>query len=69
VTTTATLLAFTDGAMERRGESIDDGLERLRSAAADAGDRPLEGMLDDVLVALASEENKDDTVLLGMRWG
>jgi serine phosphatase RsbU (regulator of sigma subunit) len=68
VTTTATLLAFTDGAMERRGESIDDGLERLREAAGDAGDRPLETMLDDLLVALASEANKDDTVLLGMRW-
>ena len=69
VTTTATLLAFTDGAMERRGESIDDGLERLREAAADGENRPLEGMLDDLLVALASEANKDDTVLLGMRWG
>jgi serine phosphatase RsbU (regulator of sigma subunit) len=69
VTTTATMLAFTDGAMERRGESIDAGLERLRSAATDAGDLPLENMLDEMLAALASEANKDDTVLLGMRWG
>jgi hypothetical protein len=69
VTTTGTLLAFTDGAMERRGESLDAGLDRLRAAATDASGRPLEGMLDDLLVALASEANKDDTVLLGMRWG
>jgi serine phosphatase RsbU (regulator of sigma subunit) len=69
VTTAGTLLAFTDGAMERRGESLDAGLDRLRAAATDASDRPLEGMLDDLLVALASEANKDDTVLLGMRWG
>ena len=33
----ATLLAFTDGAVERRGEVIDTGLERLRSTAAAAG--------------------------------
>ena len=32
----ATLLAFTDGAVERRGEVIDTGLERLRSTAVAA---------------------------------
>jgi hypothetical protein len=69
VTTAATLLAFTDGAVERRGEAIDTGLDRLRAAAADAGTRPLEGMLDDVLAALADDGKKDDTVLLGIRWG
>jgi serine phosphatase RsbU (regulator of sigma subunit) len=65
----ATLLAFTDGAVERRGESIDTGLERLRSAAAGAGPGSLDGMLDELLAALSSEANKDDTVLLGLRWG
>jgi serine phosphatase RsbU (regulator of sigma subunit) len=69
VTTSATLLAFTDGAVERRGEAIDTGLERLRAAADDAADTPLDGMLDDLLGALASDTNKDDTVLLGLRWG
>ncbi|GAB3350402.1 PP2C family protein-serine/threonine phosphatase [Modestobacter lapidis] len=68
VTTAATLVAFTDGAVERRGETIDTGLERLRAAAADAGSRPLEGMLDDLLGELVTEGNKDDTVLLGLRW-
>jgi serine phosphatase RsbU (regulator of sigma subunit) len=69
VTTAATLLAFTDGAVERRGEAIDAGLDRLRAAAADAATRPLESMLDDVLAALAGDGKKDDTVLLGIRWG
>ena len=64
----ATLLAFTDGAVERRRETIDTGLERLRRASAVARSRPLEGMLDDILGAMLSGENKDDTVLLGMRW-
>ena len=65
---TATLLAFTDGAVERRRETIDTGLERLRAAAAAAASAPLEGMLDDLLGALVTEDNKDDTVLLGLRW-
>jgi serine phosphatase RsbU (regulator of sigma subunit) len=69
VSSGATLLAFTDGAVERRGETIDDGLERLRAAAAGAGHQPLDGMLDELLGALSSDGNKDDTVLLGLRWG
>lgn len=65
----ATLLAFTDGAVERRGEVLDVGLQRLRSAAAALAERPLEGMLDDLLAGLTAEtSNTDDTVLLGMRW-
>jgi serine phosphatase RsbU (regulator of sigma subunit) len=64
----ATLLAFTDGAVERRRETIDAGLERLRTAAAAARSRPLEGMLDDLLGAVTAGDNKDDTVLLALRW-
>jgi serine phosphatase RsbU (regulator of sigma subunit)/type II secretory pathway pseudopilin PulG len=69
VGTAATLVAFTDGAVERRGEVVDVGLERLRSAAAEVAERPLEGMLDDLLAGLTGETTStDDTVLLGMRW-
>lgn len=63
----AILLAFTDGLVERRGESIDVGLERLRAAVdggADSVDVLLTRVLDSVLVA----ESKDDTAVLGMRW-
>ncbi|NEK85070.1 serine/threonine-protein phosphatase [Blastococcus saxobsidens] len=69
VTSAATMLAFTDGAVERRGETIDTGLDRLRTAAGGVVSRPLDGMLDDLLGALVSPGNKDDTVLLGVRWG
>lgn len=64
----ATLVAFTDGLVERRGETIDDGLDRLRGAAAAVASRPLPEMLDELLSALTVEGRKDDTVLLGMRW-
>jgi serine phosphatase RsbU (regulator of sigma subunit)/anti-sigma regulatory factor (Ser/Thr protein kinase) len=64
----ATLLAFTDGAVERRGEIIDTGLERLRSTAAAAGDRPLPTVLDRLMDATSAQGGRDDTVILGLRW-
>jgi anti-sigma regulatory factor (Ser/Thr protein kinase) len=64
----ATLLAFTDGAIERRGEIIDTGLERLRSTAAAAAGQPLPAVLDRLMDATAAEGGRDDTVILGLRW-
>ena len=66
--TTATLLAFTDGLVERRDEVVDDGLARLRRVATEAGSQPLEAMVDHVLEALTVGAGKDDTVILGVRW-
>jgi serine phosphatase RsbU (regulator of sigma subunit) len=67
-----TLVAFTDGAVERRGEVVDDGVERLRAAAEDrltaADQPPLAETLDSLLSAITVADGKDDTVLLGMRW-
>jgi serine phosphatase RsbU (regulator of sigma subunit) len=63
----ATLLAFTDGAVERRGEVIDTGLERLRSTAAAAEGQGLPAVLDR-LMDMAAQGGRDDTVILGLRW-
>jgi serine phosphatase RsbU (regulator of sigma subunit) len=63
----ATLLAFTDGLVERRGESIDAGLERLRRQAS-ANHATLEELLTRVLVDLRDEEAHDDTAIAGVRW-
>ncbi|WP_409329208.1 PP2C family protein-serine/threonine phosphatase [Trujillonella humicola] len=63
-----TLLAFTDGLVERRGEDLDEGLARLHAAAAVVDDQPLEAALDEVMAALGSDRARDDTVLLGLRW-
>ncbi|TYP88923.1 ATP-binding SpoIIE family protein phosphatase [Blastococcus xanthinilyticus] len=65
----ATLLAFTDGAVERRGEDLDTGLERLRSAAVAAAGQPLPAMLDRLMQLPVDDGGRDDTVLLGLRWG
>jgi serine phosphatase RsbU (regulator of sigma subunit) len=63
-----TLLAFTDGLVERRGEVIDTGLDRLRAATSVLDGQPLEQELDDLMRALDVAGGGDDTVLLGMRW-
>jgi serine phosphatase RsbU (regulator of sigma subunit) len=67
ITGPATLLAFTDGAMERRGEDLDTGLERLRTTAAGADAQPLPEVLDG-LMQMATAGGRDDTVILGLRW-
>jgi serine phosphatase RsbU (regulator of sigma subunit) len=64
----ATLLAFTDGAVERRGEVIDTGLERLRSAAVAAAALPLATVLDRLMQTSNVKGGRDDTVILGLRW-
>ncbi len=63
-----TLLAFTDGLIERRGEVIDTGLARLRDATATADGRPLEEFVDELMRTLTADGGKDDTVLVGLRW-
>jgi serine phosphatase RsbU (regulator of sigma subunit) len=67
VTRPATLLAFTDGAVERRGEDIDTGLERLRSTAAAAEREPLPTVLDHLMQMPTVSGGRDDTVILALR--
>ena len=63
----STLIAFTDGLVERRGESLDSGLSRLREVA---GRQRL--ALPDLLGTLANElpsgPSDDDIAILGVRW-
>jgi serine phosphatase RsbU (regulator of sigma subunit) len=63
----ATLLAFTDGLVERRGESIDLGLERLR-AYATSNRATLDELLTRVLSNLRHDGAQDDTAIAGIRW-
>jgi hypothetical protein len=66
--TWGTLLAFTDGLVERRGEVIDTGLDRLLNAATTADAQPLDEFVDQVMRSLTADGGKDDTVLVGLRW-
>jgi serine phosphatase RsbU (regulator of sigma subunit) len=63
----STLLAFTDGLIERRGEDIDRGFERLADAATDLG-TTLESGLSRVLTTVAEDAAGDDIAILAFRW-
>jgi serine phosphatase RsbU (regulator of sigma subunit)/anti-sigma regulatory factor (Ser/Thr protein kinase) len=60
------LLLYSDGLVERRGKTIDDGLEALRKAASD-GPREPEALVEYVLDQLVGEERGDDIALLAVR--
>jgi serine phosphatase RsbU (regulator of sigma subunit)/anti-sigma regulatory factor (Ser/Thr protein kinase) len=62
----STVLLYTDGLVERRGESIDVGLERLRAAVAEAPRDP-EELCDRLLGMLVEADLADDVALLAVR--
>jgi serine phosphatase RsbU (regulator of sigma subunit) len=63
----STLLAFTDGLVERRGEVLDVGLARLRDFAI-SHPLPLETLLERLASELTSEDHHDDTAIVGIQW-
>jgi hypothetical protein len=63
----ATLLAFTDGLVERRHETLDVGLERLRKLAITA-DGTLEEMMATIVRQAAGPQAVDDLAIAGIRW-
>lgn len=63
----ATVLSYTDGLIERRGETLDDGMNRLQELTVDAN-TPLESLLGTLVSTLGRHDSDDDTAILGMRW-
>ncbi|MBC9724211.1 SpoIIE family protein phosphatase [Streptomyces sp. TRM68367] len=63
----STLLLYTDGLVESPGDSIDDGLHRLRRHAASLARRPLESFTDRLLERARPPHNEDDVALLVVR--
>ncbi|GHF86102.1 PP2C family protein-serine/threonine phosphatase [Streptomyces thermodiastaticus] len=61
----STLLLFTDGLIERRGEDIDAGLEKLAARAAPLATAPLEQLCDALMPRQQTYD--DDVVLLALR--
>lgn len=62
----STVLLYTDGLVERRGESLAVGLERLRVAAEALGDLSLDELCDGLIADLAPTR-EDDIALLALR--
>jgi serine phosphatase RsbU (regulator of sigma subunit) len=63
----STLVAFTDGLVERRGEVLDTGLERLRDKATGRALAP-ERLVEVLTRELASEDHNDDTAIVVIQW-
>ncbi len=63
----STLLAFTDGLVERRGEDLLRGMDRL-AAAATAGDPSLDDSLARILATMNHNGAEDDIAVLAFRW-
>jgi len=63
----ATVVAFTDGLVETRGENLDRGLERLR-AAASSHDVGLPELLGRLVSEMGNGHSQDDIAIVGVRW-
>lgn len=63
----STLLAFTDGLVERRGEDLLRGLDRL-AAAAPTREPSLDDSLARILSTMHNDGSEDDIAILAFRW-
>ena len=61
------LLLYTDGLVERRGELLPDGLERLRRSMEGAQDLTAEEVCDRALALVGQGPQEDDVALLVLR--
>ncbi len=62
-----TLLLYTDGLVERRGEHIDDGVRRLARALGSARSASSDEVCDHLLAAMLTDAPEDDVALLVLR--
>jgi serine phosphatase RsbU (regulator of sigma subunit) len=63
----ATLLMYTDGLVERRGEDIDMGFDRLRAALRRVATHPLDQLCDELLATMRPLIPDDDVALIAVR--
>jgi hypothetical protein len=63
----STVLLYTDGLVENRGRSLDEGLATLRALLGELGTLPLEALCDAVLQRMLAGELEDDVALTAVR--
>ncbi|WP_222194723.1 SpoIIE family protein phosphatase [Modestobacter italicus] len=62
-----TVLLFTDGLIERRGDDLDGGMSRLRAAAMELAGEPLDVLCDELVERLVHGQPEDDVALVAIR--
>ena len=65
----STILLFTDGLVERRGEDLDSGLERLRHELSHLAEShlPVDELCDRLLARMVPSRREDDIALVAVR--
>jgi len=63
----STVLLYTDGLVERRDATLDDGVARLKAALTELADRPLQELLDQMLERLVHGFPEDDVAVVAVR--
>ncbi|MBC7638726.1 MAG: SpoIIE family protein phosphatase, partial [Rhodoferax sp.] len=63
----ATVLLYTDGLVERRGQDLDEGLALLRETLTELVDLPLDELCDVLLRRMLPVEAEDDVALVAVR--
>ena len=63
------LVLFTDGLVDRRDVSVEEGLDRLRTVATELADRDrdIEEVCGSLLLSLVPEDASDDVAVLAAR--
>lgn len=64
----ATLLAFTDGLVEKRGEVIDSSLDRFSDAALRHAHLSLDDLVSTLVEEVTTDGIDDDGAIVGVRW-
>lgn len=63
-----TLFCYTDGLVERRGEDIDAGLDRLTALLGTSAHRSVDDLVAHTLATLRNADAPDDIAALAIRW-
>ena len=63
----AIVLLYTDGLVERRGQSLEDGLVKLQETLEDLGHRDVDELCDEVLARMLPRRREDDVALVAVR--
>ncbi|MFI2346607.1 SpoIIE family protein phosphatase [Streptomyces sp. NPDC019443] len=63
----STLVLYTDGLIESRRHTLDDGMDKLRRHAASLARRPLDSFSDSLLTQARPDDNDDDVAFLALR--
>jgi serine phosphatase RsbU (regulator of sigma subunit) len=63
----STLLLYTDGLVERRGTTLDEGTDRLRATLAELARCPVDELSDALLDRMLDGTPQDDVALVALR--